>query len=136
MRTWAIIILLLFCSCSSSWHLKQAERHIRKAQIKGASVNADTVFVKDTVFIKSVRVDSIFTVKVGDTVRIEKERLKLKYVRLAGDSVFIHAECEADTIVREIPVTVTKNITAKGLDWKWLLVALVAGFIVCLFMRR
>lgn len=131
-----IIILLLFCSCSSSWHLKQAERHIRKAQIKGATATADTLWIKDTVFVNSVRVDSIFTAKQGDTVVIEKDRLKIKYVRLPGDSVFIEGECKADTVIRNIPVTVVKEIKAKGMDWKWLIVAFVLGAIALLVLKR
>jgi len=132
----SIILILLLCSCSSAWHLKRAERHILKAQIKGATITADTVWVKDTVFIEAIRTDSIFVAKAGDTVRIEKDRLKIKYVRLAGDSVYIQGECEADTIYREIPITITKNITAKGMDWKWLLVAFFAGCVVLFFIKR
>ncbi len=138
MRIRAIIAVLLFacCSaCSSSWHLRQAEKHIRRAQIAGAKVSVDTLYVKDTVFVNSIRVDSIFTAKAGDTVVIRKDKLTVKYVRLAGDSVYVYGECEADTVIRELKIP-CKQIEAKGLDWKWLIVAFVLGAIVLSFIRR
>ena len=125
----ALLLLILLSSCSASWHLKQAIK-------KGALTKQDTVYIQDTVIVKSVKKDSIFKSIQGDTVRIEKERLKIKYVKLAGDSVFIQGECESDTVIREIPVTVNNEIKAKGLDWKWLIVAFVIGLIAMLFIRK
>jgi hypothetical protein len=104
---------LLF-SCSAKWHLKQAEK-------KGAITKTDTVFTDIPVFIEEVKRDSIFFSIPGDTVRIERDRLRVTYVRLPGDSVYIEGECKADTIFQEVPVTITNTIEAKsGFAWWWL----------------
>ena len=131
----SIIIILLLCSCSPAWHLKQAERHIRKAEIRGAKIQVDTLWVKDTVFINSIRVDSIIIAKQGDTIRIHKDRLKLVYVRLPKDSIFIQAECEADTVIREIPITMVKEIKS-GMAWWWLIVVFLGTCILLYFARK
>ena len=137
MRTIVILLLFTLCSCSSSWHLKQAEKHIRKAQIKGGSWSADTIYVKDTVFVRSIRVDSILTIKQGDSVVLYKDRLHVVIRRLAGDSIFVTGECEADTIIRRVPVTVIREIKAKGgIGWQWILVVLILGAIAMLAIRR
>lgn len=104
----------------------------------GLQWHVDTVYKEVPFYVDSVRVDSVFVAQVGDTVIIEKEKLKLKYVRLPGDSVYIEAECEADTVYQKVPVTVTKIISAKS-DWlKWLLIGFVGGvmFVLGVFIKR
>lgn len=125
-----ICLLLFISSCSASWHLKKAIQ-------KGAQVEVDTVVKPITVFIPSVVKDTIFESRQGDTVRIEKERLRIKYVSLPGDSVYIHGESRADTIVREIPVTVTQIVTApKDNKWKWIAIALGVILILLFLIVR
>ena len=137
MRTIVILLLFALCSCSSAWHLKQAEKHIRKAQIKGGTWSADTVYLKDTVFVNAIRVDSIVTIKQGDSMVIHKDRLQVIIRRLKGDSIFVTGECEADTIIRKVPVTVIREIKAKGgIGWQWLLVAFFLGMFALLAIRR
>lgn len=132
------LIVFLLLGCGANNKLRRAERLIKKAELAGAKWSIDTVYKEVPVFIDSVRVDSVFVAQVGDTVVIEKERLRLKYVRLPGDSVYIEAECEADTIYQKVPVTVTKTISAKS-DWlKWLIIGFVGGciFVMAVFMKR
>lgn len=126
-----IILAILLSSCSASWHLKQAIR-------KGSEISSDTVTKRVAVFIPQVVKDTIFESRPGDTVRIEKERLRIKYVSLPGDSVYIHGESRADTIVREIPVTVTQIVTApKDNKWKWIAIALgVILILLFLIMKK
>lgn len=136
------LIILILCSCASNKanrKLKRAERLTKQAIELGAKVTADTVYKEIPVFIPQVRVDSIFTSKVGDTVYLEKERLKLKFVRLPGDSVFIEGKCEADTVRIEVPISVTKEIkTGLGVltvvQWS-ILALLVGGALVKIFWR-
>lgn len=136
-RIQVIILALILCSCGAANKLKRAERLIKEAEAKGAVWHVDTVYQKVPVFIDSVRVDSVFIAKAGDTVLIEKERLRVKIIRLPGDSIRVEAKCEADTVYKEVPITVTKTITAKGgIDWKWLVVAFVAGAVVLFFIKR
>lgn len=125
------ILLFLLSSCSASWHLQKAIQ-------KGAQVKTDTVVKPITVFIPSVVKDTIFESRQGDTVRIEKERLLIRYVNLPGDSVYIKGESRADTIIREVPVTVTQIISApKNNTWKWIAIALgVILILLFLIMRK
>jgi len=136
------LILLILCSCASNKanrKLKRAERLTNEAIALGAKVQADTVYKEIPVFIPQVRVDSIFTSKVGDTVYLEKERLKIKYIKLAGDSVYIEGKCEADTVKIEVPISVTKEIkTGLGVltvvQWS-ILALIVGGVLVKVFWR-
>lgn len=129
-RLISILIIFTLIGCGPTFYLKKAERALKKAEQLGAKVGSDTVYVERTVFVDSVRVDSVFTSKVGDTVYLTKDRLKVKYVKLPGDSVFIEGKCEADTIRIQVPVTVTKNIESGYGVWdilKWcLFIAIVA----------
>jgi len=93
---------LLLCvslnSCGPASKLRRAEKLIKKAELQGAVWKTDTVFKEIPVFIRETHLDSIFVAKQGDTVVLTKDRLQVKYVRLQGDTVFIDAECMADTI--------------------------------------
>lgn len=125
-----LLIILILCSCGANNKLRRAERLIKEAEASGLKWSIDTVYKEIPVVINSVRVDSIFVAQVGDTVVIEKDRLKLKYVRLPGDSIFIEAECKADTVYKRVPVTVTKEIHAKTNWWLYFFV----GFGACLLL--
>ena len=132
-----LLLIIFFTGCASNKanrKLKRAERLIAQAEQLGAKVTADTIFKTIPVFIESVKYDSIFTSRVGDTVYLEKERLKIKYVRLPGDSVFISGNCEADTVKITVPVTVNKEIkTGLGVLTvvQWSILALIVGAILC-----
>lgn len=131
-----LLILLILCSCASNKanrKLKRAERLTNEAIALGSKVTADTVYKEIPVFIPQVMVDSIFTSKVGDTVYLEKERLKIKYVRLPGDSVFIEGKCEADTVKIQVPITINKEIkTGLGVLTvvQWSILALLIGAVL------
>jgi hypothetical protein len=131
MRYFLLIILL--SSCGPTFYLKKAERALKKAEQLGAQTRTDTIYKERLVFVDSIRVDSIFTSKVGDTVYISKDRLKIKFVHLKGDSVFIEGKCEADTVKIQVPVSVTKEIKSGLGIWtviQWSLIALIVGFVV------
>ena len=129
-----LILLILLTGCNANFYLKKAERALLKAEQLGAKVKTDTVYKERLVFVDSIRVDSIFTSKVGDTVYISKDRLKVKYVRLPGDSVFIEGKCEADTVRIQVPISVTKEIKS-GLSVltvvQWSVLALIIGAVLC-----
>lgn len=131
-----LVFLLILCSCSANNKLKRAERLIAKAESMGATWRIDTVYKEIPYYVDSVRVDSIFIAKVGDTVVIEKERLRLKYIRLAGDSVYIEAECEADTVYQKVPITITKTIAAKVNWWKYFLMGAGACLLLVVAIGR
>jgi len=134
-----LIILILLSGCSilkenkANRKAKRINRLVGELEQMGVNWQADTVYKNIPVFIPQVRVDSIFTSKVGDTVYISKDRLKIKFVHLKGDSVFIEGKCEADTIKIQVPVSVTKEIKSGLGIWtviQWSLIALIVGFVV------
>lgn len=127
-----LVIILSLGGCRS------ANKLLQKAIEKGAGVKVDTIREKIPVIVPEIRVDTTFVPQPGDTVRITKDRLKLKYVRLPGDTVFLDAECSADTIVKEVPVTVTRTIEAEsGLPWwTWAVIGFLAIVVLGLLFRR
>lgn len=142
-KTLQIIIfgfILLLSGCSASWHLKRSARHELIAISKGAQIRPDTVYKVVKLRLKETVKDSIFVAKPGDTIRIYKDRLKVKYVRLQGDTVFIEGKCDADTIRVEVPVTITKVVSAaKSWMSNWvlfLLIGFAVGVAACLFLRK
>lgn len=123
-----LFILLLLQSCSCDYHLRKAQKKC------GSTIIRDTITVKDTVLINSIHTDTLFKSSVGDTVYIEKDRLKIKYVRLAGDSVFISGKCDTLKIPVEVKVPVEKIVLKpQGNKWMWWLI--VGAFIVGVLVR-
>lgn len=136
-RLWTFIlfsiILLLLFSCSptqkANKHLRKAKKHILKAESFGAKWQVDTVFKEVAVMVPQIERDTIFRSEVGDTVLITKDRLQVRYVRLAGDSVFIEGKCLADTVYKTVPITVTRNIATPD-KWKTPAIALALILVV------
>lgn len=125
-----ISLVVLLSSCGPRWHLKRAQHHIKKAEAKGALITSDTVYVEKTIVTQEVKTDTVFTSLVGDTILITKEKLRIKYVKLPGDSVYVEGKCDADTVQISVPFTVTKQITVPAKTWlRWwhLIIALLAG---------
>jgi hypothetical protein len=83
-----LLLILFYCSgCGSNYHLRRAEHHLKKAQLKGAVIQSDTVYIEKLVTVPEVKTDTVFKSEIGDTVFIAQDRLKIKYVRLPGDSL-------------------------------------------------
>lgn len=110
MKIIILICVILLTSCSARWHLKQAKK-------KGAETRIDTVYVEKSIYIPSVKTDTVFESKPGDTIIIQKDRLRMRYVNLPGDTVYLEGECLPDTIRIKIPVTVTNKITVPPSKW-------------------
>lgn len=124
-----LLILLLFSAC------KSPEALLKKAIAKGAKVKTDTVKIIVERVTPEVKKDTVFLTKEGDTVYINKEKLKIKYVKLAGDSVFIEGKCESDTVKIEVPVTVTTEISAGYTLWELIGVGLLSFTISFLLFK-
>ena len=95
----------------------------------------DTLRIKDTLMIPHVEVDTSFVfspVHFNDTIIIEKERIKIQYVK-KDSLIYLSGECIEDTIYidREIPVEkiVIKEtpIIQKAKDWFWILLITIIG---------
>ena len=139
MKILLLSLTILLSSCGPSFYLKRAERAIKKAEQLGATVSRDTSFIDKSVVVPEVKTDTIFKPQLGDTIFISKDKLKIKYVKLPGDSVFIEGKCEADTVRIKVPVTITKKIKAGATTWDLIILAivcLIVGFILGLFKRR
>lgn len=132
-----ILAVALLTSCGPNFYLRKAERALKKAEQLGANVSRDTIFIEKIVTVPEVKTDTIFSSTEGDTVYISKERLKLKYVNLPGDSVFIEGKCESDTVKIEVPITITKEISAKSwLKWWHMVIALLLGGFLVYIRKR
>ena len=129
-----LLLCFLLISCGPASKLRRAEKLIKKAELQGATWYVDTVFKEVPVILKEIRVDTLISVRAGDTVVLQKDRLQVKYVRLRGDTVFVDAACLPDTVKIEVPVTVTKVIDAKCNPWWWYLVAGLIGSAIMLFI--
>lgn len=127
-----LLLALILCSCSANYHLRRAEYHLKKADLKGAITTADTVYKFIEIPVPAVSYDTVFQSEENDTVYISKDRLKIKYVNLPGDSVFIEGKCEPDTIIQKVPITITKEIKPNKGFWyyfPWVLFVLALGAI-------
>ena len=131
------MFLLILCSCGPAAKLRRAERLINKAEELGAKWHVDSVQVEVPVVITETRVDTIQTIKPGDSIVIEKERLKVVIKRLKGDTLKVEAKCKADTVRIKVTKTINKTIEAKGgIKWWWLVIVFFAGAVVGRFIIR
>lgn len=119
MKSLASLILLtvLFTACSIEQRferkLRRAERKIEKLTLKYPQLlQKDTLRDTLTVKIPSIYHDTAFVPADGDTVIIEKDRLRVQYIT-RNDSVFIQGECIGDTIIREIKIPVDRVVVRK-----------------------
>ena len=135
-KKWLFLVLCCL-SCGPTYKLKKAERLIREAESAGLQWKVDTVHKIMKVAYPEVHVKEVHHAPPQDTVLIEKERLKIKVVRLPGDSIFVEGKCESDTIVVRTTHTVTKTIDAKGgIKWWWLILAgLIGAGAIALFKK-
>ncbi len=140
MKSSYIIILLSIAliGCGPSWHAKRVRYHERMYYAKGGEIKKDTVYIEKVVTIPEVKLDTIFQSKPQDTVYLTKERLRIKYVNLPGDSVFIEVECKDSVITIKEPVYINKTIQAESKIpwWVYIIFGLSGLVIVVLAFRR
>ena len=99
-----IITAILLTNCSANWHLKRA---IKKNPLL---LQKDTLVINDTILTKEVSKDTLIHLNtLYDTLRIEKENLRVKLIRV-NDSIYIRGECLTDTIYRSIEVPIEKIV--------------------------
>lgn len=126
--------LVWSCSCGANYHLRKAEQHIRKAEIKGAKVSADTVYKEIEVIRPEVRVDTLVKeVNFSDTIYVEKDRVVTKVkVNTVEKKVFVETICPPDTVKIEVPVVVNRDIKS-GIGTMqiilYIIVALAVGYV-------
>jgi hypothetical protein len=136
-RNCPFLLLALLLSCSPSFHLKQAERHLRKAELKGVQVRVDTVYKTISVIVPETRIDTVLThVNFRDTITLEKDKIvtKIKFDTITR-RLYVQTICPPDTVRVTIPVTVTKEIKSGWPKW-WLIVAALGGAGLVAILRR
>ena len=116
MKTYALFLLVSACVISS------------------CKVQREVTTQRDTVIITQ-RVEVLDTVLLTDTVTIQKDRLRIRLLRLPGDTVRVEAECQPDT-VRLRQTIVKTNLKELEASRKWVgslfMVALVLFILLLL----
>ena len=132
-----VVVALFLASCGTTYHLKRAEHHLKMAQVKGAVLKPDTVFVEKEVIVPEVKYDTVIErVDFRDTVTVVKDNIvtRLK-VDTINKRVYISVKCPPDTVRIKVPVTITKTIESE-FPWGWLVLAFIAGIVLGLFGTR
>ena len=103
-----VILTILLSNCSASQraqrHLSKAIDHIEKAKKLDPSISLkriDTVTVEK--IVPRVVTDTVVKVTPSDTVVIENERVKVKLIKVGGDTVYVQAEAKPDTLYIKVP---------------------------------
>ena len=111
------LICLSFASCSIESRTKRkiirAERKIEKLTIKYPQLlKQDTIHEKIEIITPAVKLDTIHRVVHGDTVYLDKDKLRIKYI-IQNDTILLSAECKSDTIYKEISIPFQQIVVKK-----------------------
>jgi hypothetical protein len=98
-----LTLLLLLTNCSATWHLKKA---VKKDP---TILKKDTLVVVDTLVTQPVGITDTVILQQHDTIRLVKDRLKVKIVKV-NDTITIDAICDSDTIISIIEVPYEKVV--------------------------
>lgn len=123
-----ILILLILTSCNPQ---KRIDRIIKR---NPHLIKKDTILIKDTIITEKVSKDTIFNINF-DTINIEKEKLKVKLIRI-NDTIQLYAECKEDTIFYEKIVEVDKIVHKKNNNWLIWLIILAIALMIIKFLKK
>lgn len=146
-----ILVATLFVGCVVPRTYSRAKEKVDRIVNKYPEIlQNDTTIVKvdTTIVTDSARIDTVFRLTKNDTVYIEKEKLKVRFIRGKRDSIYLTAECEPDTVrvnvIKKVPVYKLEKKHLK--DWSFLglgaftwiliLIILILGFIIYLKTRK
>lgn len=115
---WLILLSLAIVSCGPAIKLKRAEKLIAEAGELGAKWKSDTVKTTIEVVRPEIRIQTVTKILPGDTIIREKDRIIQKIIRLPGDSIIVETFVPADTIRKEVPVYITRTISAGYTKWE------------------
>lgn len=132
MKTAILAALLLTLFACTSPEKTLAKLHRENPEL------FDTIRVIDTAvfFLEAQTVETAFVEVPGDTVVIDRERIRVRYVNLPGDTVWIEATAK-DTTVKQ-PVVITKYAPAIVREvrftpwWVYVLVGILAVAVLML----
>lgn len=131
------LLIFILSACGPAHHLRQAERHIRKAEQLGASIRVDTVYISKEIVVPELRTDTLVkTVNFRDTLFLDRDRIKIKLrIDTLKKVVYISVKCPPDTLKIEVPINVIREIKPK-FPWWYLVAAFVCGGFVVYLIRR
>jgi len=118
-------ICLVIFGCSSE---KRAQRHLRIAERLDPKI---ITHLTDTIYIDSLKLDTMFVTAEIDTIRIDTGRLDIRIIR-HFDTIRVTGGCETDTLIvtKTILKTVKKN---RYIGLKIIIILiLLAGIIIIL----
>lgn len=128
----ASVLLLFLASCDCNYHYAKAQKKC------AGRVIGDTIIVRDTVRVASVKHDTAFYYRQSDTVIVREGRLVMKYY-YRNDTVKLQGECRDTTIVIENRVACTH--TVPEFDWRvflyrnrWWLAFIAVTFALCVWL--
>lgn len=145
-----LLFILFYCSScgvfidTGKWHLRRAEKHIRKAEMHGATWRRDTTWkmlkVKTPAIEFSTVLKPVFT-RGQAVVSAEKDGAKTDVsIKLAAgcpdsciQEVIINTKCPEQTATAKVPIAINNEINPGKSAiryWPWLLVALAIGYIL------
>ena len=147
----ALICLLLGGCCVVKPPIQKRECQLQKANDKIIVLTQkfpeliqpnDTIFLRDTIQINDIRIDTTFVDIVSfdngirtDTIEIIKEKLKIQYIK-KDSLVYIEGECIGDTIYIEKSVPIDRIVVEKPTfpkqvkDWTWFILVIIIGVIL------
>ena len=134
--TLSLLLLLLLSSCSPQYRLN------RLLALHPELKTPDTIFIKDSVIVPQVQVDTLFDFKtIRDTVIIQKDRLQIK-LRKIHDTLFLTGKCKGDTVYinRKIPVDKIRIVKPDYLNnfiskLPWIVIGLICLILFFVFIR-
>ena len=96
------------------------------------SIHTETIIRDTTIITEKTRFETIFNNSKDTVFLVDKEtQIKIKYISLPGDSVFVSAECPSDTITitKEIITNNTTESNSGGFSWTFLFWILILGVV-------
>lgn len=125
----ALLAIAVICLTSCSPEKKLNRLLMKYPELRTTDTIHDTV----EAIVSYVHTDTVFKPTTGDTVRLSDGRLRVKYVKMPGDTVYLGGECLADTV--RVPVeTIVERVAPKEFVdripwWIWLIIAVLAALV-------
>ena len=132
----AFAIVILLTGCSANWHLKRAISKDPTILTQGVVIERVTDTIE--VITPELRVDTLHRFST-DTVTTYVDRVRIRTkVDTINRTVYVDVVCPGDTIYvpYEYEKTIIQPRVKHGLDWWWLLVALIVGGFLIALLRR
>jgi hypothetical protein len=136
-----LLFILLYCSgCSSAWkqnyHIRMADKHVRKAELKGAVWKHDTTFLWKTFKSPELKVKFDPQVIHSGKMIFEKDgvvtSIEKKKTAEGKEELDVQTICPPCEHKEKIPVAINKKLEPGKSNWfwyKWLAVVAVLSFI-------